>query len=250
MSATGELEKLESASAKTALWKAIAASLKEDLAEHRYAPGDKLPTEAALADRFGVNRHTVRHAIKGLVEEGLLRTRRGAGVFVTATPTDYPIGKRVRFHQNLLASGRAPEKRILSVEERAATVEEADRLALEPGKALTVYHGLSLADGLPIALFSSHFPAERLPGIARALQEETSVTKALAHCGVEDYTRASTRISARSANATQALHLQVSQGAPLIYTTSLNVDETGVPIEFGMTWFSGDRVTLTIEGGH
>ena len=231
---------------KTPLWKAIATALKDDIAEGRYGAGARLPTEGEMAVRFGVNRHTVRHAIKALVEEGLVRTRRGSGVFVTATPTEYPIGKRVRFHQNVLASGRDPEKRILHIEERGATADEAARLALQPGEAMCVYHGLSLANNQPIALFSSHFPAARLTGISNALQEETRVTAALQRCGVTDYTRASTRISARAATATQALHLQVAEGAPLIYSTSLNVDEAGVPVEFGMTWFAGDRVTLTI----
>lgn len=96
-------------SGKTPVWKAIANALRADLAEGRYTAGDKLPTEAALADRFGVNRHTVRHGISALVEEGLVRTRRGAGAFVAATPTDYPIGERVRFHENLIAAGATPK---------------------------------------------------------------------------------------------------------------------------------------------
>ena len=102
---------MRDSSDKTPIWKAIANALRSDLAEGRYNPGDKLPTEAALADRFGVNRHTVRHGISVLVEEGLVRTRRGAGAFVAATPTDYPIGNRVRFHENLIAADRRPEKR-------------------------------------------------------------------------------------------------------------------------------------------
>jgi len=80
------------------------------------------------------------------------------------------------------------------------------------------------------------------------LQEEAGVTDALRRCGVADFTRLSTRISARPASATQALHLHVPEGAPLIYSTSLNADPDGVPVEFGMTWFAGDRVTLTIDG--
>jgi len=114
--------------AKTPVWKAIADALREDLAEGRYAPGDKLPTEAALADRFGVNRHTVRHGLSALVDEGLVRTRRGSGAFVASTLTDYPIGPRVRFHENLIAAGRRPGKPALHIEERPATAGEATAL--------------------------------------------------------------------------------------------------------------------------
>ncbi|MEP6017624.1 MAG: phosphonate metabolism transcriptional regulator PhnF [Paracoccaceae bacterium] len=234
-------------SGKTPIWQAIADALRSDLAEARYAPGDKLPTEAALAERFGVNRHTVRHGISALVEEGLIRTRRGSGAFVAATPTDYAIGKRVRFHENLIAAGRRPEKRVLHIEERAATTGEAQALHIAPADRVCAYHGLSLADEQPVAVVESVFPADRLSGIATALNAYTSVTDALRDVGVTDYTRASTRLTAVHASSTQALHLRVSEGDPLLKSTSVNVDEKGMPVEYGRTWFAGDRVTLTLE---
>ena len=233
--------------AKTPIWKSIADTMRGDLAEGRYSPGDKLPTEAALAERFGVNRHTVRHGISVLVEEGLVRTRRGAGAFVAATPTDYPVGKRVRFHENLIAAGRKPEKRVLQVEERAATEGEARALGIAAGDTLCAYHGLSLADGQPIAVFESLFPLTRLSGISAALQDTSSVTEALRIAGVEDYTRISTRLTAVRATATLALHLQVAEGDPVLKSSGVNADVNRIPVEYGRTWFAGDRVTLTLD---
>lgn len=234
-------------SRKTPVWQAIANALRSDLAEGRYAPGDKLPTEAALAERFGVNRHTVRHGLSALVAEGLVRTRRGAGAFVALIPTDYPIGTRVRFHENLIAAGRRPHKRALQVEERLATAGEAIALRINQGDLVCAYHGLSLADGQPIAVFESLFPLNRLAGISNVLSENSSVTEALQHVGIVDYTRASTRLAAVRASATQALHLQLAEGDPLLRSTSVNVDCAGTPVEYGRTWFAGDRVTLTLE---
>ncbi|KQI67469.1 GntR family transcriptional regulator [Loktanella sp. 3ANDIMAR09] len=234
-------------SPKTPVWQAIADALRTDLSEGRHAPGDRLPTEAALAERFGVNRHTVRHGVSALVAEGLVRRRRGAGAFVTATPTDYPIGRRVRFHDNLIAAGRRPEKRLLYLDTRSASAGEARALALAEGDAVCAYHGLSLSDGQPIALFESLFPLARLPGIAQALEQTRSVTAALAAAGATDYTRATTRLTAVRATATQALHLHLTEGDPLLRSSAVNVGEDGSPVEYGRTWFAGDRVTLTID---
>ncbi|MEN8685020.1 phosphonate metabolism transcriptional regulator PhnF [Marivita sp.] len=231
----------------TPVWQAIAAALRADISEGRYLSGDKLPTEAQLSARFGVNRHTVRHALSHLVNEGLVRTRRGAGAFVASTPTDYPIGERVRFHENLLAAGRRPEKRILDVECRAATAGEARALEVDEGAPVCAYRGLSLADGAPIALFESVFPLDRVFGIDHHLTETSSVTEALALSGVADYTRASTRLTAILADVTQALHLHLREGDPLLRSTSVNVEPEGHPVEYGRTWFAGDRVTLTLE---
>ncbi|SDY30579.1 phosphonate metabolism transcriptional regulator PhnF [Citreimonas salinaria] len=231
---------------KTPLWQAIAATLRDEIAEGRYVPGDRLATEAQLAERFGVNRHTIRHALSALVADGLVRTRRGSGAFVAARPTDYPIGRRVRFRENLLRAGQRPEKRVLQIESRAATPGEASALRVEAGAAICAFHGLSLADGQPVAVSETVFPADRLPGIAEALAESEGVTDALACAGVADYNRASTRLTAVSASAVQALHLHLREGAPLLRSTGLDVDEAGVPVAYGRTWFAGDRVTLTL----
>ncbi|MDK3018993.1 phosphonate metabolism transcriptional regulator PhnF [Pseudodonghicola flavimaris] len=233
---------------RTPLWKSIALALTADIAEDRYRTGDQLPTEAQLAAKFGVNRHTVRRALAEMAAQGLVHARRGAGVFVAARPTDYPIGRRVRFHQSVAAGGQTPAKQLLALDTRAADAREAEALALAPGDPVLVYDGLSLADGAPIALFRSAFPARRFPDLEAALTKTRSVTQALARCGVADYTRATTRVTAKLANATQAVHLRIAEGAPILRTVAVNVDATGQPVEYGRTWFAGDRVTLTVEG--
>ncbi|WP_170473993.1 phosphonate metabolism transcriptional regulator PhnF [Ruegeria arenilitoris] len=232
---------------KTPIWKSIALNLTSDIAEGRYGTGDRLPTEAQLAAKHGVNRHTVRRALSDLAEQGLVHPRRGAGVFVAARPTDYPIGKRVRYHKSISASGKIPGKKILALTTRAADETEADALNLTAGDAVHVYDGLSLADGQPIAMFQSLFPAERLPGILDALTQTGSVTRALQLCGVDDYTRVSTRLTARAASATQGLHLKLPEGAPVLHSLGINADSSGQPVEFGKTVFAGERVTLTLS---
>lgn len=231
---------------RTAIWKSISIALIDDIAQGRYATGAKLPSEAHLADRFGVNRHTVRRALGDMADQGLVYARRGAGVFVAAQPTDYPMGKRVRFHQNLQRAGQVPGKKILQLVERAADQQEIAVLKLTVGDTVVVYEGLAYADGHPITLSQAIFPAARLAGIKDALNAYDSVTDALHACGVTDYTRVETRINAKLANATQALHLRLSEGAPLLRTTSISKDTKGRLVEYGRTWFAGDRVTLTV----
>ncbi|WP_068113044.1 phosphonate metabolism transcriptional regulator PhnF [Tropicimonas marinistellae] len=233
---------------RTAVWKSIAETLRGEIAEGHYRPGDKLPTEAAFSARFGVNRHTVRRALADLVERGHVHTRRGAGSFVATATTEYPLGRRVRFSQNLLAAGRTPTRKILLLETRAANAREAEALRIEPGRMVHVYEGVSYADDTPIALASSAFPADRLPGLRERIEETTSVTRALACEGIDDYTRAWTRITAKLASATQALHLAIREGDPILRSVSLNVGPDSTPVEFGRTWFAGDRVTLSLSG--
>ena len=234
---------------RTPLWKSIATALQGDIAAGHYQPGDKLPTEADLATRFGVNRHTVRHALKSLAEAGLVYARRGSGVFVSADVTEYPIGKRVRFHQNLRAAGRTPAKTVLALQQRVASAEEAEALSIAKTDMVLEYLGLSLSDDVPIAVFSSVFPVDRLPGLEQQLRQDSSVTKALLAVGVSDYTRINTRLTAVAADATQALHLRLREGAPLLRSQGVNAAH-GQAIEYGTTWFAGDRTALVLGDEH
>jgi len=234
------------AAPRTPIWQAIAEALRAEIAEGLYRPGDRLPTEAQLAARFGVNRHTVRRGLAALASAGLVHSRRGAGVFVAANPVVYPLGRRVRYHQNLRAAGQMPGREILRIETRPGAARETEALALPEGAQVHVYEGISFADGVPMALFRSAFPAARFPGLPDHLREDRSVTRALALQGVADYTRAITRLSAERATATEALRLRLPEGAALLRTQAVNVDAAGQPVEFGTTWFAGDRVTLTV----
>lgn len=232
---------------RSTIWKSIADTIAAEIAAGQYRPGDKLPTEAALSTRFGVNRHTVRHALATLADAGTLHARRGSGVYVTAVPTDYAIGRRVRFHQNIAATGRTPMRRLLRFETRQADPTEADALTMPHTAQVHLVEGLSFADDLPIAMFHSVFPAQRFPGLLAAMLRSNSVTTALAEGGVADYTRAATRLTASAATALQALHLRLPEGAPLLQSVAVNIDTAGVPVEFGTTWFAGDRVTITVQ---
>ena len=229
------------------LWTTIAAALRDDIAQGAYAPGDRLPTEAALSARFGVNRHTVRRALADLAGTGTVQPRRGAGVFVTARPADYPLGRRVRFHQNIADTGRTPSRRFTRLETRPASGVEAEALRIAAGDMVHVIEGVSLADGQPLAAFQSVFPGLRFPGLLSAMEAQSSVTAALAVCGLADYTRAETRLTAKLADPVQALALQVQEGSPILRSVAINVDGAGLPVEYGTTWFAGDRVTLTLS---
>jgi GntR family transcriptional regulator, phosphonate transport system regulatory protein len=231
---------------RTPIWSAIAETLSGEIRGGHYRPGDKLPTEAGLAARFGVNRHTVRHALARLADDGIVHARRGAGVFVTARPTEYRLGQRVRFHQNVLSVGQTPSRRITRAETRPADAEEAGALALPPGGLVHVVEGISLADGQPLAAFRSVFPALRFPGLPALVEAEGSITRALAALGLADYTRRDTKLTAQLADPVLALALLLRPGSAVLRSVAVNVDAAGQPVEYGSTWFAGDRVTLTV----
>lgn len=72
----------------TKLYQAIIGELEAEIRSGRFKPGERLPPERSLVERFGVSRLTVREAMIGMEIMGLVEARRGSGVYVTARPAE------------------------------------------------------------------------------------------------------------------------------------------------------------------
>ncbi|MEM7211383.1 MAG: phosphonate metabolism transcriptional regulator PhnF [Pseudomonadota bacterium] len=232
----------------TPIWQQIQTSLSREITDGRFLAGDKLPTEAALSQRFGVNRHTVRRALAEMQSAGMVHARRGAGVFVTGAPLTYRVGPRTRFSQNLRESGHIGDREIIRLETLPATKTDAEHLDIGKGDLIHILEAIGTIDGAPAFFGHGMFPAARLTAFPDAMRATHSITAALMASGVENYRRDWTRLSAERANGTVARHLRIPEGAPVLTTKALNREEDGSPVEYARTMFCADRVELLIEG--
>lgn len=225
-----------------ALWRQIEQTLASEIRGPAYKPGDRLPTEAELATRFGVNRHTLRRAVSALQEAGLVRVEQGRGTFVQEDVVDYPVGKRTRFSENIITSNRQPGGRLLRALEIPADAEIARALGLRTGARMILIETLREADGVPLGVATHYFPKARCDGLIEAFRESGSVTRALFSLGIKDYTREQTRVMTRLPVGDEARLLQQARSQPVLVAESINVDAEGLPIEYALARFAGQRV--------
>ncbi|WP_247887369.1 phosphonate metabolism transcriptional regulator PhnF [Azospirillum sp. SYSU D00513] len=233
--------------AGTALWRQIAERIEADILKGLHPPGEKLPTEHALAESFGVNRHTARRAVLALAEKGLVRVEQGRGTFVQESVIDYRLSRRTRFSENLSAERREAGGQLLGLAEAAAEAAVARALGIAEGAEVIVIERLGEADGRPVNVSSHYFPKARVPGLAEAYRASGSISAALTACGVADYTRRVTRITARPVRSADARLLQQAPNRPILLTESINVDAGGEPIEYSVARWASDRVQLVVE---
>ena len=230
-----------------ALWRQIADRIRQGIAAGDFGEGGRLPPEMALAERFGVNRHTVRGAIAALVQEGVLRAEQGRGTFVVRRKRlSYPIARRTRFSEGLRDQAQERRGHLLGQAAEEADARVAAALGLEPGAAVLRVETMSEADGRPVSRATSWFDATRFAGIAEVIAETGSVTLAYRRYGVEDYFRQSTTVSARHADADDLTALRLAPGAIVLVAVAVNVDTEGRPIQFSETRFAADRVELAV----
>lgn len=229
------------------LYQQIADELRRNIQESVFKVGDRLPTETDLSSRFGVNRHTLRRAVEVLRQEGVVDVERGRGTFVIAAPITMPISKRVRFNESLKAQAVEPSYQVLQIIELRADTRVANSLELTNGDLVVLYERLSLTDDIPLSLASSYFPSARFPELASHCRTYQSISTML-HTEYDcEHFRRSTRLSARAAQAKEARILRMPATKPILLSESINVDQQGRVIEFGVTRFRGDRMELFIE---
>lgn len=232
-----------------ALWRQIADRLREQIASGSFDETGRLPPELEVAARFGVNRHTVREAIAALVREGVLRSEQGRGTFIQqGRHFLYPIGTKTRFVAGL--EGQAQRRRglLLGHAYETADAETAEALSLAPDAPVLRMETLGVADGAPVSRATTYFDALRFNGLERVYAETGSVTASFATHGLGDYSRRSTVISARHANAQEISDLRLSPGAIVLVTTAINVDPQGMPVQFSRTRFPASSVELSVTG--
>lgn len=232
---------------RPSLWRSIAEQLQRDIQRNVFKAGERLPTEQALVDRFGVNRHTVRRAIAALSEEGVLRAEQGRGTFVQSGRIDYPITRRTRFSASMRAQDREAQGTALATSEQAADAQTAAALGITTGSPVAFIELARLTDGVPVAIGAHYFSLERFPAVLDDFAASGSITAALEAAGVGDYVRGRTHVSARLPTLEEARTLQVARTKPLLVTESVNLDRQGAPVEFGIARFPADRVQLVFE---
>ena len=161
----------------------------------------------------------------------------------------YPLRSRTRFSEIVGAGGREPRGQFIDATEEEATRELARELGLKTGAPLVRIESVRLADRTPICVSTTWLSAERFPDAGKVFANVRSMTKLVAHYGIRDFRRASTRITAGIVDATDAARLDLALGRPVLVVDSTDVDTAGEPLTTKRSRFAAERVEFLVENG-
>src|SRR3954470_10642178 len=133
------------------LYQQLQRAIREAIETRILGPEDALPAERQIASDLAVSRITVRKAIDGLVEEGLLVRRQGSGNFVPSR-IEKNFAKLTSFSEDMRSRGLKPRSVWLNRAKGHVTPEEALTLRLGPGTPVYRFHRLRFADETPMCL--------------------------------------------------------------------------------------------------
>ncbi len=208
------------------------------------ALGDALPTEAELAQGFGISLITVRHALRELEAEGLIRKRPAKTAIVASLTPSVALPRPLNSLDDIIAGTEGARLDILRYQPRR-TAEAAALFALPPGTACPCLSARLWQKDEPQADITIFFP----PAIGERLSREDfddvvvfrSVERRL---GIR-IAAARITITAELADAKLARALGTTEGAAVLVSRMVYLDDGGAPVEFTIARHRADRYSLT-----
>jgi GntR family transcriptional regulator, N-acetylglucosamine utilization regulator len=221
--------------------------LKAALDEREWRPGDRLPTERDLAERYGCSLITVRRALSELVREQRLERTRGRGTFVLHPRIDRDFAGDLSFSEEMQTRGLDPATRLIAARPESAGEAVATALGLEPGSPTLYLERLRLADGEPLLLEQVHLPAERFPGLLASDLEHGSLYDQLTERYGVRIAKAREVLEPVLLRAREARLLDRKPGTPALLIEGIASTDDGTPVELGRTFVRGDRTRYYVE---
>jgi len=230
------------------LYHQIYDSLRQQIEDGVYLPGDQIPTEAELSTNFGVSRITVKQAIKKLVHESVLYRKQGKGTFVCQPKVNRKLNRLISFNDEMLQKGMAPRARVLEIEVVAARRSVAEALHVPEGEEVVRIRRLRIVDDEVMAVQTSHVPMGLAPGLAEKAEK---LSGSLYRVLTEDYgyspAYGKESYSAVVLYGSNAQVLGVPDGTPAFAVKRTAYLKDGRPIEYVESLLRGDRYILDIE---
>jgi len=224
------------------LYQQLQRALRHAIETRVLGPDDALPPERDLAVELSVSRITVRKAIDGLVNEGMLVRRQGSGTFVRAR-VEKNFSKLTSFSEDMRARGRTPRSVWLRRSVGTVTPEEALILRASPGTPVYRFHRIRFADDAPMSLEYATILASCLPSLDAV---ESSLYEALERAGNRP-ARALQRLRAVLFTAEQAELLQAKEKDPGLLVERLGFLKDGRAAEFTQSYYRGDIYDFVAE---
>ncbi len=223
--------------------------LREKIVAGEWAPGDMIPSERELSDRYGISRMTVRQALKELTSEGLLYREQGRGTFVAEPKIEQELAQLTSFSEDMQSRGFRPGGRVLRQERVLPPILACRALAIPPDRPVVLLERLRLAEGEPIALETSYLHFHQVERLLQETFEDRSLYSVLRERYGIVPTRAEQQVGADLCSHREQELFGLPAGSPVLRNRRVAFDQHDRPFEYTESAYRADRYVFQIELG-
>lgn len=234
-------------------YKQLADLLRRDIGS-RQAEDEiyRLPSENELAERHGLSRATVRHALDELVHEGWIYREKGVGSFAPVRRVEQDLTSLVSTTEDMQRRGWQLTTKVLGLRQLPATPYLARPLETRPGTPLFELSRLRLVGDTPLSVQTAYLPVDLCPTLAENDLSRSLYRLLETRYGLRLWSGQET-LRARGTTQQEAELLCVAEGAPVLYAERVTYGADGTPVEYLEAVWRGDRydfkVSLSRAGG-
>lgn len=215
-----------------------------------YMPGDAIPSEHELTERYSVSRVTVRRAIDELVNEGRLYRIQGKGTYVHEDKISEDLLLLTSCTQDIINLGMTPSRKTISSDVVEADSTRRSALNLGEGERVFRLERIYYANKLPINHTVTYLPHRMFPGIEEIDFSQHSLYQTLRDRYQTDVVEALRTIQAVAARGDIARYLQVDPGSPVLFFSCVTMGEVcgcHLPIETFDCHYRSDKFRFYIR---
>ncbi len=229
-----------------------AEQLENYIIQHDLRPNDRLPSERRLAELFGVNRITLREAIRRLQNEHVLYSLRGSGTFVMPEKLRTNVGTNFSFTAYCEANGHIGSSRAIHFYKTLGTDYICRKLDIPAHSPIYILKRLRLLNQKPAMIETTHISAELCPSLTDF--DFSNPTLSLYQILTDHYAiipkDTSYSVSMAYSDMETAYHLAICEHTPLLSFDIISKTEDGQVIEYCQTLKRADYFGINMDLYH
>ena len=209
-------------------------------------PGEKLPGEVELCEKYNVSRVTERKAILNLASAGKVYRKAGDGTYVSEKPYVNTTGQARSFSEDMIQNGKKPGSVLLNFKISKAKKNEfiAEKLRLKENESFYEIERLRTGDGIPIAISYTYIPFKMMPDFNIDRVTSGSLYSYFNELYELELVRKERTMSAVMPTKEQKKALKISD-EPLLKICHPSYTKTGAIVEYSETYYVGSRFVYT-----
>lgn len=228
------------------LYYTIKEDIKNQINNKEFNPGDFIPTESDLCEKYKVSRVTIRRAIEELVEEGVLIKDRGKTAYVANKAIPRSLNRLGGLHEELTKAGIKCASYILNSETVKAEEWIAKKMEIDIDTLLYRFERLRYADGNPVCYQIVYLVKSLCEDINIRELATSSLYETIEHKFHLKIDYAEQTISSVLSTYKQSALLELPERTCMLCVKRTTFLEGTKCIEYSESYYVGNRYSLTM----